>query len=100
VVKPGLYPEINKIADALNQYPQTLARVEGHTDSTGTEAYNTDLSIRRAGAVKNLLVQRGVSSTRIEAIGFGESMPVAGNDTEAGRARNRRVEIKIAPSQY
>lgn len=97
VVKPGLYPEINKIADALIQYPETVARVEGHTDNTGTESHNMDLSIRRAQAVKNLLIQQGVSSSRIEAIGFGESMPVATNETAVGRARNRRVEIKIAP---
>lgn len=97
VVKPGLYPEINKIADALIQYPETVARVEGHTDNTGTETHNMDLSIRRAQAVKNLLIQQGVSSSRIEAVGFGESMPVATNETAIGRARNRRVEIKIAP---
>jgi outer membrane protein OmpA-like peptidoglycan-associated protein len=97
VVKPGLYPEIDKIASALMQYPETAARVEGHTDGTGTEAYNMDLSVRRAQAVKNLLLQRGVPSSRVEAVGFGESMPIATNDTEVGRARNRRVEIKIAP---
>ncbi|GAB4387475.1 MAG: OmpA family protein [Thermodesulfovibrionales bacterium] len=97
-VKPGAYDEIDKIAQAMNQYPRTVARVEGHTDSTGSEDYNIDLSIRRAQAVRNLLVQRGVSSSRIEAVGFGESQPVATNDTEAGRSRNRRVVIKIAPS--
>lgn len=98
IVKPGLYPEIYKIGDALMQYPDTLARVEGHTDNTGTEAYNMDLSVRRAQAVKNILIQRGVPSSRIEAVGFGESMPIATNDIEAGRAQNRRVEIKIAPA--
>jgi len=71
--------------------------VEGHTDSVGSETYNMDLSIRRATAVKNLLVQRGVAENRIEVIGFGKTMPVATNDTEAGRMKNRRVEIKIAP---
>jgi outer membrane protein OmpA-like peptidoglycan-associated protein len=97
IIKPGLYPEIYKIADALMQYPDTVARVEGHTDNTGTEAYNMDLSVRRAQAVKNILIQRGVPSSRVEAVGFGESMPIATNDIEAGRAQNRRVEIKIAP---
>ncbi|MCK5287233.1 MAG: OmpA family protein [Thermodesulfovibrionia bacterium] len=100
VVKSGLYPEIDKIATALRQYPETLVRVEGHTDSIGSEAYNTDLSIRRAASVQSLLVQRGVPPSRIEAIGFGESNPIASNTSEAGRMRNRRVEIKIAPSNY
>ncbi len=98
VVKPGLYSEIDRIAGVLNQYPETLIRVEGHTDSVGTEEYNQDLSIRRAAAVRDLLIQRGVSTSRIQTVGFGENMPVATNNTEAGRQMNRRVEIKIAPN--
>jgi outer membrane protein OmpA-like peptidoglycan-associated protein len=97
VVRPGLYSELNRVAGVLNQYPQTLVRVEGHTDSVGSEQYNQDLSIRRAMAVKNLLVQRGVADSRVEGVGYGETMPMATNNTEAGRQRNRRVEIKIAP---
>ena len=97
VLRPGLQSEINRVAGVLSQYPNTLVRVEGHTDSTGTDAYNMDLSNRRAMAVKNLLVQRGIADSRIEAVGYGETLPVATNDTEAGRQRNRRVEIKIAP---
>jgi len=97
VVRPGLYSELNRVAGVLSQYPQTLVRVEGHTDSVGTNEYNQDLSVRRAMAVKNLLVQRGVADSRIDSVGYGETMPVATNDTEAGRQRNRRVEIKIAP---
>ena len=97
VLRPGLQSEINRVAGVLNQYPNTLVRVEGHTDSTGTDAYNMDLSNRRAMAVKNLLVQRGIADSRIEAVGYGETLPVATNDTETGRQRNRRVEIKIAP---
>jgi len=96
-VRQGLYSEINRVAGVLNQYPQTLIRVEGHTDSVGSDAYNMDLSVRRANSVKNLLVQRGVAAGRIEVIGYGETMPVATNSTEAGRQMNRRVEIKIAP---
>lgn len=96
-VRKGLYSEINRVAGVLNQYPQTLIMVEGHTDSVGSEAYNMDLSRRRANAVKNLLVQRGVASSRIEVVGYGKNMPVATNSTEAGRQMNRRVEIKIAP---
>lgn len=98
VVRPGLISEIDRVARILNQYPNTVIRVEGHTDSKGSAAYNTDLSDRRANAVKNLLIQRGVSTSRIETVGFGETMPVATNDTEAGRQKNRRVEVKIAPN--
>jgi len=96
-LRPGLYSEINRVAGILNQYPNTFVRVEGHTDSRGSNEYNMDLSIRRANAVKNLLLQRGVADGRIDVVGFGETTPVATNDTEAGRQRNRRVEIKIAP---
>lgn len=97
VVKPGLHNEIDRVAGVLTRYPETLIRVEGHTDSVGTEKYNQDLSLRRANSVKDLLVQRGVHITRIQPVGFGETMPVATNATEAGRQLNRRVEIKIAP---
>lgn len=97
VVRPGLYVEINRVAGVLTRYPETLIRVEGHTDSVGTEEYNRDLSFRRANSVRDLLVQRGVNISRIQPVGFGETMPVATNATEAGRQINRRVEIKIAP---
>jgi len=97
VVRPGLYAEMDRISTVLVQYPQTLIRIEGHTDSVGKEDYNLDLSRRRAEAVKNLIVQRGVDPARMEVVPFGESSPVATNDTEAGRQKNRRVEIKIAP---
>jgi len=98
-VRPGLYSEIDRIADVLYRYPQTVVRVEGHTDSRGSEEYNLDLSQRRADAVKNLLTQRGLAANRVETVAFGESKPIATNETEAGRQMNRRVEIKIAPTQ-
>ena len=97
VVKPGLNTEIDRVAGVLNRYPETLIRVEGHTDSVGSEEYNMDLSFRRANSVRDLLVQRGVNISRIETVGFGETKPVATNATEAGRQLNRRVEIKVAP---
>lgn len=100
VVRPGLYSEIDRISNILIKYPQTVIRVEGHTDSTGSEIYNMNLSEKRAEAVKNLIVQRGVSSDRIETRAYGESTPIADNATETGRAMNRRVEIKVAPTQY
>lgn len=96
-VRPGLYSEINRVAGVLNQYPNTLIRVEGHTDSKGSDEYNMNLSRRRADTVRTLLVQRGVADSRFEVVGFGKTMPIATNDTEAGRQKNRRVEIKIAP---
>jgi outer membrane protein OmpA-like peptidoglycan-associated protein len=97
VVRPGLQSELNRVAGVMNQYPNTLVRVEGHTDSKGSDQYNMDLSNRRAIAVKNLLVQRGIADNHVDVIGYGETMPVATNDSEAGRQKNRRVEIKIAP---
>lgn len=97
IVKSGLYSEIDRIANILIKYPDTVIQVEGHTDSTGTESYNMELSTRRAEAVKNLLVQRGVNPARIRTIAFGESAPIASNEDEYGRAQNRRVEIKVAP---
>ena len=97
VVKPGLYNELDRVANVLRRYPDTLIRVEGHTDSVGSEQYNMDLSFRRANSVRDLLAQRGVDIRRIETVGFGETKPVATNDTEAGRQLNRRVEIKVAP---
>ena len=97
VVRPGFYPELDRVASVLTRYPETLIRVEGHTDSVGTEQYNLDLSYRRANAVRDLLVQRGVNISRIQPVGFGETRPIATNETEAGRQLNRRVEIKIAP---
>ncbi|MFN2366159.1 MAG: OmpA family protein, partial [Desulfurivibrionaceae bacterium] len=93
IVKPGLYKELDRIAGVIIQYPQTVIRVEGHTDSTGTEAYNQELSERRAANVRNLLIQRGIPYARIEVVGYGETLPVATNDTAAGRQMNRRVEI-------
>ena len=97
IVRPGLYSEIERIAETLVKYPDTVIQVEGHTDSTGTESYNMDLSARRAEAVKNLLVQKGVDPSRVLSMSFGESKPIASNNSDYGRAQNRRVEIKVAP---
>ena len=99
VVQPGLHDELNRIAKVLQQYPQTRILVEGHTDAVGSETSNMELSQRRAEAVKNLLVQKGVAPSRVSAMAYGETQPIAPNDTAAGRQRNRRVEIKIEPAQ-
>ena len=91
-LKPGAYAEIGRVADVLNRYPQTTIRVEGHTDATGSETYNQQLSERRAQAVKGALAQRGVDPRRIQTVGFGESQPISSSN-----AMNRRVNIVIIP---
>jgi outer membrane protein OmpA-like peptidoglycan-associated protein len=98
-LKPGAYQEINRVAQVLVQYPQTNIQIAGHTDSSGSEAYNQELSERRAMSVKNALTNQGVDPARMRTLGFGEGMPVADNSTEAGRQLNRRVVVTIAPQQ-
>lgn len=97
-IRPGLYNELDRIAQIMIKYPQTTILVAGYTDSTGPDDYNQRLSERRAANVKNTLVQRGVEAYRINAVGYGESNPIATNDTQAGRQMNRRVEIRINPN--
>lgn len=92
-LKPGAYSEINRVANVLSQYPNTTIRVEGHTDSRGSEQYNQRLSERRAEAVKRALTQRGINPARIHTVGYGESQPVSSSD-----AANRRVVVVITPS--
>lgn len=86
------------LSDSLNKYPQSTVTVTGHTDSTGTAAYNQDLSERRASSVASVLQQGGVSGSRIRVVGAGESQPIATNQTAAGRQQNRRVDITITPT--
>ena len=97
VIKAGAYDEIVRVARVLNQYPQTTIVVSGHTDSTGSDAYNQSLSERRAMSARDVLVGQGVIPGRISTIGYGESRPIATNATPEGRQLNRRVEITIAP---
>lgn len=97
-IQPQFYTTLNEVAATLKQYPKTTIDVLGHTDSTGSESYNQSLSERRARSVADYLVGQGVQSVRIATRGYGESQPVASNETESGRAQNRRVEIRIAPA--
>ena len=96
-VAPQFQRTLDQVADTLAQYNQTYIDVYGHTDSTGSDAYNQTLSERRATSVADYLSGRGVQAARIGTRGYGETQPIAANDTDAGRAANRRVEIKIVP---
>jgi outer membrane protein OmpA-like peptidoglycan-associated protein len=98
-ILPGAYGEISRTAKVLNRYPESIILVRGHTDSTGSETMNQKLSEQRADSVKKNLVSQNVNPDRILTVGYGETSPVANNDTEAGRAANRRVEVKIAPPE-
>jgi outer membrane protein OmpA-like peptidoglycan-associated protein len=91
-IKPSFAPVLDQLAQTLQQNPEVIAQVIGHTDSTGTPAYNQTLSVNRAQSVTNYLVQRGIAPQRLSAEGMGQNQPIADNNTEAGRAANRRVE--------
>ncbi|PLY02597.1 MAG: hypothetical protein C0623_03545 [Desulfuromonas sp.] len=89
--------DVARMSAVLAEFEKTRIVVSGHTDSTGSESLNQTLSERRAGAVRNIMLANGVAASRITAVGFGESQPIASNDTNYGRQLNRRVEIKITP---
>ncbi|WP_157015273.1 OmpA family protein [Mesorhizobium xinjiangense] len=96
-VKPQFYSTLNSVAIVLNRYAKTLIDVYGHTDSTGDDNYNLNLSQRRALSVANYLNAQGVDQRRFSVVGLGETQPIASNATPEGRAQNRRVEIRLAP---
>lgn len=96
-LQPGVQGTLNEVARTLASYNQTYIDVLGHTDSTGSDAYNQALSERRAQSVADYLSSRGVALARMGVRGYGETQPIASNDTEEGRAQNRRVEIKVVP---
>ena len=96
-ISPSFRAALDEVASSLQRYPNSLVDVMGHTDSTGSDQYNLDLSRRRAEAVAGYLTMRGVSRARLATVGYGEQYPRADNTTEEGRAQNRRVEIRITP---
>ncbi len=96
-LRPAFRATLDRVATSMMEYPDSLIDVYGHTDSTGSDVFNQRLSEQRAATVMNYLISRGVPAARLRSQGFGETMPVASNDTTDGRARNRRVEIKIVP---
>jgi outer membrane protein OmpA-like peptidoglycan-associated protein len=95
VLGPDARASIDQAAQVFAEYPKTAIVVQGHTDSTGTEEHNQSLSERRATAVRNYLIQRGIDTTRMAAIGYGESQPIADNTGPEGRRQNRRVDILL-----
>ncbi len=97
-LKPQLRSDLIVLADSLNKYPQSIVTVTGHTDRRGPASYNQNLSERRANSVANVLFNGGVSFNRVRTVGAGENQPIATNQTEAGMAQNRRVEITITPT--
>lgn len=96
-LKPQFYPALNNVASTLAQYNQTIVEVAGHTDSIGSDAVNQRLSEQRASAVGNYLIGQGLVRERFEIVGMGKNYPIASNDTDSGRAQNRRVEIRVLP---
>jgi outer membrane protein OmpA-like peptidoglycan-associated protein len=97
-LQPGAMRVIDQLGTFMGKYPDAKITVEGHTDSMGSDAFNLDLSQRRADSVRAAVTSRGVDGTRIVARGLGESLPVASNTDAAGRQQNRRVEIVFADS--
>ena len=98
-LKPGAASTLDRLAEFMRDNGERRVMIEGHTDSRGEEAYNRQLSERRADAVRNALLDRNVEQQRIRTVGLGEAYPVASNDTQAGMQENRRVEIVISDEQ-
>jgi len=99
VIRGQTRSNLNTLANSLQKYPKSNLTIAGHTDAVGTAGYNQDLSERRARASARYLTSRGVISSRLETKGLGETEPIASNDTEGGRERNRRVEVAIYASE-
>ena len=96
-LSPAFFSVLNSVGKVLSEFDRTVVEVAGHTDSTGTDAYNQALSERRASSVATYLTSQGVMQERLITVGMGEAMPVADNGTTQGRALNRRVEITLVP---
>ena len=96
-LKPQFYPALNNVARTLADYNQTIVEVAGHTDNVGGDAVNQRISEQRANSVASYLMGQGVQRERFEIVGMGERYPIASNDTDSGRALNRRVEIRLLP---
>ncbi len=97
-ITPAFHNTLDQVAATIAEYQDTRVQVAGHTDNIGSESANQQLSERRAQAVASYLVGRGVAATRVTTIGYGETQPIASNETADGRQQNRRVEIVLSPS--
>jgi OOP family OmpA-OmpF porin len=96
-IKPEAHQLLDEVVTILKKNPELKGVIEGHTDSIGSEAYNQGLSERRAQAIDKYIEEHGIASDRYTVKGYGESKPIASNDTEEGRQENRRVELRRAP---
>lgn len=94
-LKPESYKALNDLVEVMKLKPALIIEIDGHTDNTGTPEINQTLSQNRADAVRNYLIKKGIAATRVTAKGFGDTMPVADNSTDEGKAKNRRTEVKI-----
>ena len=93
-IHPSSYPRLGRVGEYMTHVPSSRIRIAGHTDNVGNARANRRLSERRAQAVRDYLISRGIEDSRIEAVGYGAQRPVASNDTEEGRAQNRRIEAE------
>jgi outer membrane protein OmpA-like peptidoglycan-associated protein len=98
-LKPGALTTVDRLAQFMRDYPERSVRIEGHTDSAGSDETNQALSEQRAMAVRDALLARNIGAERIMTAGYGESRPIAGNDTPGGRQQNRRIEIVLSDEQ-
>lgn len=98
-IKPSFNSVLNSVALVLAKFDKTTIQISGHTDSTGAQNYNQLLSERRAGSVRDFLLNHDVAAKRTRAVGYGPNQPIASNDTASGREQNRRVELKLLPNQ-
>jgi outer membrane protein OmpA-like peptidoglycan-associated protein len=96
-IQPNFQQTLSDVAQTLNRYESSYIDVYGHTDASGSDAYNQGLSERRAASVSAFLQRQGVNGARLATKGYGETQPIASNETIDGRAQNRRVELRIVP---
>ena len=94
-IRPEFRQDIQSLAEFMKTYPSVTTTVEGHTDSVGSDTYTQNLSERRANSVREALISEGVDSSRVSSVGYGEARPIADNETDSGRAMNRRVEAEV-----